>query len=72
MQTIQLPQEHYQLYRRGGMVTVASALLILVLGVLDLTIIPLMISLVLLMIVPVVYGVKAWIQLLGAEEIPIH
>lgn len=72
MQTIQLPQEYYQLYRRGGMVTVASAWLILVLGILDLTIIPLMIALVLLMLVPVVYGVKVWIQLLGAEEIPIH
>jgi low temperature requirement protein LtrA len=72
MQSIQLPKEHYRLYRRGGVVTVGSALLILLLGFLNIPIIPLLIILVLLMLVPVTYGIVVWIQVLGAEEIQIH
>ena len=72
MQSIQLPEEHYQLYRRGGLATIGSALLILLLGFFSLPIIPLLIILVLLMLVPVLYGIVVWIQVLGAEEITIH
>jgi low temperature requirement protein LtrA len=72
MQSIQLPEEHFQLYRRGGLVTIGSALLILLLGFFNLPIIPLLIILALLMLVPVLYGIMVWIQVLGAEEIPIH
>ncbi|MDJ0754867.1 MAG: low temperature requirement protein A [Ardenticatenaceae bacterium] len=72
MQSIQLAQEHYQLYRRGGVVTVGSALLIPLLGFLNMPVIPLLIILVLLMLVPVTYGIVVWIKVLGAEEIQAH
>lgn len=72
MQSIQVPKEQYRLYRRGGLITVASSLIILLLGVLNLPTIPLLIVLVLVMITPVFYGIKVWIQVFGAEEIPIH
>ncbi len=72
MQTIQLPQEQFPLYRRGGMITFVSALLILLLGILNLPTIPILIILVLLMITPIFYGIKVWIQVFGAEEIAIH
>ena len=53
------------------MITVGSALLILLLGILNLPTIPLLIILVLLMITPIFYGINVWIQVFGAEEIPI-
>ncbi|MGD2078275.1 MAG: low temperature requirement protein A [Chloroflexota bacterium] len=72
MQSIQLPDEQYELYRRGGLITFVSALAILLLGVLNLPPIPLLILLVLLMITPVFYGIKVWIQVFGAQEIPLE
>ena len=72
MQSIQVPREQYQLYRRGGVITLASGLLILLLGIPNLAAIPLLVSLTLLMLVPIFYGIKVWIQVFGAEEITIH
>ena len=71
MQAIQIPDQYYPLYRRGGLISFASALIILLLGIPDLPIIPLLIVLVLALITPVFYGIKVWIQVLGAQEIPI-
>lgn len=67
MQAIKLPQEQYQLYRRGGIVTVASALLILLLGFISVPTLPFLLILVLLMLLPIFYGIKVWIQVFGAE-----
>ncbi len=59
-------------YRRGGLITDVFAVLILLLGVLNLPTIPLLVVLVLVMIAPIFYGIKVWIQVLGVEEIPFH
>lgn len=72
MQSIQIPEAYYALYRRGGILTVVSSLLILVLGFSNLPAIPLLAILVILMLVPIFYGIKVWIQVLGAEEITIQ
>lgn len=72
MQSIKVPEEHLPLYRRGGIITFVSAALILLLAVFKLPIIPLMILLVLLMLTPIFYGIKVWIEVLGAEEVIIY
>lgn len=72
MQAIQVPEHYYPLYRRGGLITVVSALIVLLLGIPDLPVILLLTLLVLLMITPVFYGILVWIQVLGAEEISIE
>ncbi len=69
MQAIEVPDNHYPLYRRGGLITVGCALIVLLLGIFNLHAIPLLIVLVLVMITPVLYGVKVWITVLGAEEV---
>ena len=71
MRTIQLPERYRPMYRTGGIITLISSLLILLLGFTALSTIPLLIILVLLMLTPVFYGIKVWITVLGAEEIPI-
>lgn len=72
MQAIQVPQEQFPLYRRGGLITFISSLLILLLGALNLPAVLLLITLVLFMLIPIFYGIKVWIQVFGAEEIPIR
>lgn len=52
--------------------TIVSAAFILLLGFVSLPIIPFLIILVLLLLVPIFYGLKVWIQQFGAEEIPLH
>ena len=69
MRSIQIPKELYQAYRRGGIVTFISGLVILLLGFSDLKTILLLALLILLLLAPVLYGVVFWIKMLGAEEI---
>lgn len=71
MQSIQVPEDQYQLYRSGGLITTISAAAILLVGILNLPTIPLLLLLVLLMLIPIFYGIKVWVQVYGAEEIPI-
>lgn len=71
MRSIQIPDEHQQVYRIGGIVTFVSSLLILLLGLTSIPAVPLLIVLILLMLTPVFYGIKMWIQFLGAEEIAL-
>jgi low temperature requirement protein LtrA len=71
MRAIQISEQYRPMYRTGGIVTLVSGLLILFLGFTGLSTIPLLIILVLLMLTPVFYGLKVWIQVLGAEEISI-
>ena len=69
MRTIQIPQEHHQIYRRGGIVTLVSGFIILLVGFSNLSTIPLLAVLILLLLTPVLYGIVVWIKLLGAREI---
>ena len=68
MRTIQIPEEHYNLYRRGGIVTFISSIVILLLGLFSFSTIPLMMVLIVLLLTPIVYGIMVWIRLLGREE----
>jgi low temperature requirement protein LtrA len=69
MRSIQIPEAHYQLYRRGGIVTLASGFIILLLGFSGLNTISLLGVLILLLLTPILYGVMVWVRLLGEEEI---
>jgi low temperature requirement protein LtrA len=68
MRSIQIPAEHRQIYRRGGIVTFISGVIILLLGFSGLNTIPLLVLLILLLLTPVIYGVTVWIRVLGQEE----
>ncbi len=69
MRTIQISKEHQRIYRVGGMATLLSGIIILLLGFSSLGTIPLLIIMILLMLTPVFYGVKALIRIPGAGEI---
>ncbi len=71
MRTIQVPEELSEAYRRGSFVTFAAGLIILLLGNSQIGIIPLLIFIIVLMLTPVVYGIKVWVGLLDREEIAI-
>ena len=71
MRSIQVPPEHYRLYRKGGIITFISGLVILLLGFTSLSTIPLLMVLILLLLTPIFYGVMVWITMLGGEEIQI-
>ena len=72
MQSIRIPPDLLPPYRRGGLITLGSALLILLLASLNLPAIPLLIILVILMLTPIFYGIKVWITVFNAEEIVIN
>ena len=71
MRTIQIPEEHQRIYRTGGIVTLVSGLLVLLLGFTNIPAVPLLAILILLLLTPIFYGIKMWIEALGAEEIAI-
>ncbi|UCC52371.1 MAG: hypothetical protein JSV68_00095, partial [Anaerolineaceae bacterium] len=71
MRSIQIPEEHFQLYRRSGIVTFFSGGIVLLLGFSSLNTIPLLVIVIMLMLAPVVYGIAVWVNLRGAEEIVI-
>jgi hypothetical protein len=69
MRTIQISKKHHQIYQRGGMAMLISGIVILFLGFSSLGTIPLLITVVLLMLIPVFYGLKALIQVPRTREI---
>jgi hypothetical protein len=71
MRSIQIPDEHYQFYRQGGIVTLISGVAILLLGFTNLSTVPLLVVLIVLLLAPVLYGVIVWIKFLGAEELAL-
>ena len=71
MGAIQLDTKYLPLYRTGAIVTALSAALSFGLGFLPIGIIPLLFISVLLMLLPVFYGFKVWVVVLGAEEMTI-
>jgi low temperature requirement protein LtrA len=62
MRTIQISKEHQRIYRMGGIFTLISGIIILLLGFTSLGTIPLLIIIILLMLIPVFYGLKALIR----------
>ena len=71
MRSILVHEDLYPYYRRGGIVTLISGLLILLLGFTGLQTIPLLIATAVLILVPALYGVMIWIKAFGGQEIPI-
>lgn len=71
MRSIQVFEEHFQIYRWGGIVTLISGVAILLLGLSGLNTIPLLVAVILLLLTPVVYGIMVWINLLGAGKMAL-
>lgn len=71
MRSILVREDLFPYYRRGGMVTLVSAFLILFLGLTGLKTIPLLVATVMLLLIPVIYGVVVWIKAFGGQEIAI-
>ncbi|WP_420640705.1 low temperature requirement protein A [Candidatus Leptofilum sp.] len=71
MHTIQYPNENRRIYNAGGWSALISAVVIALLGITNLEIMPLLIIVILLLLAPVFYSFRVWIEMLGAEEIPL-
>jgi low temperature requirement protein LtrA len=71
MRSILVRDDLYPYYRRGGIVTLVSAVLILLLGLTNLSTIPLLMVTTFLLLIPALYGVLIWIKAFGGQEIPI-
>lgn len=72
MQSLKLNEEYQPLYRSGGIITLVCGLVFLLLGLIPLPTIPFLILLVLIMLIPNLYGLKVWIKVFDAEEITVH
>ena len=64
MRIIDVPSQQHAVYRRGGIITFVMGMVILALGASKLEAIPLMAVSILLMLLPVFYGLKVWILML--------
>lgn len=65
METILIPEAHRPLYHRGRRAGLAAAVFIALLGFTNLSTIPLLIGVSLLLLAPVFYSLLAWIELVG-------
>ena len=66
VRTIQFAPELQLMYRRAGRVLFLASLITLLLGLTNLGTIPLLLLLILLLLAPVFYGVKTWVEVVGA------
>ena len=71
MHTIQYSSENRRLYNAGGWSALISAILIVLLGLTHLEIIPLLIIVIVLLLAPVFYSFRVWVEMLETEEIPL-
>ncbi len=71
MHTIQYSSEYRRLYKTGGWSALISAILIALLGLTHLEIIPLLIIVIVLLLAPIFYSFRVWVEMLGTEEIPL-
>ena len=69
---IRMPPNYRPLFQRGALMTVACALGVVGLGFVPITTIPLLGILDLLMLLPIIYGVKVWVVVFGAEELIVE
>ena len=66
IRTIQVAEEHRSIYRLAGRVIFLSTVIILLMGLTGLSTIPLLAVVVALLLAPVLYGLKLWVELLDA------
>ena len=71
MRTINVPEQQRRFYRSGSLVTIISGVVIALPGFLNLSTIPLLILVIIIMMIPVIYGIFVWIKYLNGEEIDI-
>jgi hypothetical protein len=69
MRTIHVTEPLEGVYRTGGIITIISGGVIFFLGFTGLKTIPLLISVILLMLLPVFYGIKVWVGRFGAQDL---
>lgn len=67
--TTQILPEHQRIHQIGRRGLLISAVLILLLGLLQLDTIPLLISIAIFLLLPVFFGVRVWVETLGSDEI---
>ena len=66
--TMQISPEHQRIHQIGRRGLFVSAVLILLLGLLQLSTIPLLISIRFFLLLPVFFGVRVWVEALGDDE----
>ena len=66
---LNLPENQRSVYRLGSRVMFIAGILILLAGLTSLSTIPLLIVLILLMLVPVFYGILVWIKVFDARQL---
>ena len=71
MRTLRLKEEIVPLYRTGSRLTLACGLVLIALGFARMDAIPLLAAVLALLLLPVLHGIKVWIKVLGAKEIPL-
>jgi low temperature requirement protein LtrA len=64
--TIQVSEDYRPIYRTGGRALLLSVALIMLLGFTNLTAIPLLLALNLLLLAPLFYGLKTWLGIAAA------
>ena len=67
MRTIQVTEENRPIHRSAGRVLFLSSFVILLLGFTNVSTVPLLMVLILLMLAPVFYGFKIWLDMLAPE-----
>ncbi|MEZ4662638.1 MAG: low temperature requirement protein A [Caldilineaceae bacterium] len=68
---LRLPEAFQPLYRRGALITLLAAAGCAALGFTTLPAIPLLTALVVLLLLPVIYGIHVWITVLGGREFTV-
>jgi low temperature requirement protein LtrA len=67
--TTQILPEHQRVHEVGRQGLLVSAVLILLLGLIQLDIIPLLSAIAVLLLLPVFFGVRVWVETLGQDDI---
>jgi len=69
LKNLNLPESQKVIYRTGGHVTFIAGVLIFIAGVTPISTIPLLVMIIILMLVPVFYGILVWIKVFDAREL---
>jgi len=66
--TTQIPPEHQRIHDIGRRGLFISAVLVMLLGFISLETIPLLIAIAVLLLMPVFFGIRVWVETLGADD----
>jgi low temperature requirement protein LtrA len=71
MRILHLPEGYHSLYRIGSNLTLIASLLILLSGLTQMDTVPLLLTLNILLLAPVFYGILVWVKVFGGRELEI-